>query len=254
VERRGLAEADTRCRLFDADVRAALDAGIVQTRGALLREGWSSGDVRELERVVISAASARDCTDRRTVSAAANARAGFTAWVNANSMVFPGWDRPWLASRTPGANGWALRQDLSAPLNAAFGVRTRDGVQILALAIPLARGQDAPTSAHLLMRNRTRTGAREISLPQRVAYGLAAGAPAPNAATTVSSTRSVERLARGAAQALFVFPDSAFRDLLALDPRESLELRIVTARGEQRVYVEVGDIAAARAFLTMRGS
>ncbi len=254
IERRGLVEADAQCRLFDADVRAALEAGVTQARGTLLRAGWSSSQLRELEQVVVSAARARACDDRRTIASAASARTAFATWVTASTMLFPGWQRSWAASRAAGANGWALRQTIDAPVAATFGVRTHNGAQQLALVVPLARGQTAPASARLLMRNRARASALEISLPQRMAYGLAAGAPAANVAVSIASTRATERLGRGAAQAIFVFPDSAFRDLLALDPRESVEIRLVNGRGEQVLYVEIGDIAAARAFLTMRGS
>jgi hypothetical protein len=89
-------------------------------------------------------------------------------------------------------------------------------------------------------------------LPQLVAYGLSAGAPPTTNAASIPSTRTLERLSGGAQQAVFVFPDSAFRDLLALDPRESVEIQIRQGRTTQRLLVEVGDIAAARAFLTVR--
>jgi hypothetical protein len=84
-----------------------------------------------------------------------------------------------------------------------------------------------------------------------MSYGLAAGAPAPNAASSAPSTRTIERLDGGRSQAVFAFPDTAFRDLMMLDPRESVELR-VSGRGTQRLFVEVGDVSAARAFLTIR--
>jgi hypothetical protein len=51
---------------------------------------------------------------------------------------------------------------------------------------------------------------------------------------------------------VFTFPDVVFRDLLALDPRETVEITVETTRGPQRLLVEVGDIAAARAFLIIR--
>ncbi len=254
VERRGLVEADARCELFAADVRTALQAGVTQARGALLRAGWSNAQVRELEQAVVTAARARACTDQRTTASAASARAAFASWVNATAMPFPGWDRTWVASRAPGANGWPLSQRIDAPVAATFGVRTRNGVQELALVIPLARGQTAPASARLHMRNGARARAQEVSLPQRMAYGLAAGAPAPNVAIAFPSTHAVERVARGGSQAAFVFPQTAFRELMELDPRESVELRIVNGRTGQTLLVEVGDIAAARAFLTMPGS
>ncbi|MBS0384568.1 MAG: hypothetical protein JSS00_04380, partial [Proteobacteria bacterium] len=41
VERRGMLELDAQCHLFNADIRAALQATAQQARGALLRGGWS---------------------------------------------------------------------------------------------------------------------------------------------------------------------------------------------------------------------
>jgi hypothetical protein len=146
VERRGLAEADSRCDLFDLDVRAALLAGVGQARGALLRSGWSSGQVRELEAVVIEVAHGRECTDPRTQTAAASARRAFASWATAGSMQFPGWTRAWSASRTPGVNGWALGQVIDAPIVAHFGIRTHNGAQQLALVLALPRGLGAPAA------------------------------------------------------------------------------------------------------------
>ncbi len=254
VERRGLVEADAKCALFDGDVRAALLAGISQTRGALLRSGWSIAQVSALDALVADAARARTCSDARTLASAASARAAFATLVNANRMQFPGWRRDWSASRSPGANGWALSQAIEGPLVAQFGIRTLNGVQQLALVVPQPRGQAPAQTARLSMRDSARAQPEEIGLPQRVAYGLAAGAPSPRARLTFASTRAVERLPRGGQQAAFVFPDAVFGRILALDPRESLEIRIVSGRTEHVLFVEVGDIAAARAFLTMRGS
>ncbi|MGD9982167.1 MAG: hypothetical protein AB7T58_16380, partial [Hyphomonadaceae bacterium] len=65
------------------------------------------------------------------------------------------------------------------------------------------------------------------------------------------SARTLERI-DGRQHAVFTFPDTAFRDLVALDPRETVEIRLTTGRSVQRLLIEVGDIAAARAFLTIR--
>lgn len=65
------------------------------------------------------------------------------------------------------------------------------------------------------------------------------------------SSRTVER-ADGQQFVVFTFPDTAFRDVVTLDPRETIEIRLQQGRSSQRLLVEVGDIAAARAFLTIR--
>lgn len=253
AERRGLLEADAQCQLFTPSIRAALQVGAAQARGALLRSGWTNAQMRELENAAVGAARARPCSDPRTASSAADARSAFATWVNAGTMEFPGWERTWIARRAVTAQpAWRLSQAIDAPTPAVFGVRQRDNAQRLTLVVPVARGQAAPTAASLVMRDASRARAQEISLPQRMSYGLEAGMPAPNAAMTIPSTRTNERLDGGRSQAVFTFPDTAFRDLIALDPRESIEIRLSTPRGVQSLYVEVGDIGAARSFLTIR--
>jgi hypothetical protein len=107
-------------------------------------------------------------------------------------------------------------------------------------------------SAQLILRDAARVSPREISLAQRVAYGIEAGAPQPGAAMSIPSMRTIERLSGARSQAVFSFPDNSFAALLELDPRESVEVRVQRGRSVQSFYVEVGDIAAARAFLTIR--
>lgn len=251
VERRGLLEADAQCRLFEPSIRSALSVGLAQARGALLRSGWTSANLRELENAAVNAARSRTCADQRTASAAADARRSFAAWANAGAMEFPGWDRSWRARRSTEQTGWRLSQDIDTPIPAVFGVRQTRDVQRLALAIPLARGAVAPASVQLIVRDRSRGPMREVGLPQRISQGLEAGLPSPMTSTSIPSVRTIERH-NGQQIAIFTFPDTAFRDLVALDPRESVELRLETGRATQSLLVEVGDVAAARAFLTLQ--
>jgi hypothetical protein len=251
VERRALLEADAQCRLFTPDIRSALSVGLAQARGALLRAGWSSANLRELETAAVAAARARPCNDQRTASAASDARVAFSSWINVSTMEFPGWDRSWHARRVIDASGWRLSQAIDSPIAATFGVRQRDDIQRITLILPLPRRQTPPTSAQLILRDTSRAGVREVGLPQRVSQGLQAGLPSPAASTSIPSVRTIER-SNGQQLAVFTFPDTAFRDLVMLDPRETVEIRLQTGRSMQRLFVEVGDIAAARAFLTIR--
>lgn len=251
VERRALLESDAQCRLFEPSIRAALNVGLAQARGALLREGWTNARLRELDNAAVNAARGRACGDERTATAAADARRSFAQWANAGTMEFPGWDRSWRARRVVDDSGWRLSQEISAPVPAMFGVRQVGDVQHLTLIVPLANGVSAPTSVHLIIRDRARGAMREIALPQRISQGLQAGLPSPLASASIPATRTIERR-NGQQAAVFTFPDTAFRDLVALDPRESVELRLETGRATQSLLVEVGDVAAARAFLTLR--
>jgi hypothetical protein len=104
----------------------------------------------------------------------------------------------------------------------------------------------------MLLRDRARASADILDLRGRNLSGLAAGAPSPaSAARFFASARRIETLEGGARQVVFTFPDAAFQSLLTLDPREAAELRLDTRGGEQRILVEVGDVAAASAFLAI---
>ncbi len=249
VERRGLMEADARCRILSSTIRDALNVGIAQARGSLLRAGWSNAQMRELESAVVNAAAQRACNDARTAASVTSVSRTVAQWANAGTMDFPGWERAWIARRT--SEGWRLSQSIDAPTAATFGVRQVGEAQRLTLVIPLARGETAPRSVSLVMRDPARARS-EISLTQRMASGLEAGLPSPALARTIPAARTIEQAQNGRSQAVFVFGDTAFRDLLALDPRESVELRVENGRATQRLLVEVGDIGAARAFLTIR--
>ncbi|ANP44903.1 hypothetical protein [Candidatus Viadribacter manganicus] len=251
VERRGLLEADAQCRLFTPEIRSALGVGLAQARGALLRSGWTSANVRELEDAAVSAARGRSCGDQRTATAAADARRAFSSWINVGAMDFPGWGRSWRARRAVDTSGWRLSQVIDAPLVANFGVRQRGELQRLTLAIPVARNETGPASAQLILRDSARVAVREVALTQRISQGLEAGLPAPGTSLTIPSTRTTERV-DNQQFVVFTFPDTAFRDLVTLDPRETVEIRLQSGRSSQRLLVEVGDVAAARAFLTIR--
>ena len=251
VERRGVLELDAQCHLFTPSIRAALQATAAQARGALLRGGWSIGQVQNLEQAVVGAAHGRGCQDPRTTASAATARTASAAWINANAQTFPGWTRAWYARRAPSPEGWRLSQAIDAPLPATFGVRVNNGREQLTLTIATSRAMPAPSSVSLVMRDALRSPPTDIALPQRIAFGLRAGAPSPALATEFPAlTRPLER-GRGGALAVFVFPDAAFRTLLSLDPRESVEVH-VQANTRQVLLVDVGDVAVARAFLAIQ--
>ncbi len=247
VERFGLLQVDQRCRLLAPGARTALEISAAQARGALLRGGWTHARLEELETTVTSAARNRACADPRTQDAVADAREAHDLWTRTNVMEFPGWSRTWTARRTTGPNGWRLSQTIDA--RAVFGVRDMSGAQALSLVLADARAG----GARLILRDGRRANADALDLTSRIAYGLQAGAPATGAATrTYSSTRREERRTGGATQTVFSFPDAAFQAMLALDPRESVVIELMGARTTERIYVEVGDIAAARRFLTLR--
>lgn len=246
VERRGLLEVDAQCHLLEPDVRAAIQANAAQAAGALLRGGWTRARLTELEQATVSAARSRRCDDPRNASAARAAQAGFASWVHASAMNFTGAERTWSARRYADPSGWRLSQNTISPA-ATFGVRDDNGAQRLTLIMPLTSARNAPATAQLVVRDPARAGVELLDLRGRVTTGLAAGAPMPRTAARFLATSRTISQAQTGAQIMFEFPDAAFQALLALDPREAAEVHV----GDQRILIEIGDIAAARAFLTI---
>jgi hypothetical protein len=251
VERRGLLEADAQCHVLDANVRTAMQASLYQSRGALLRSGWTLPRIGELDAATVSAARQRACNDPRTAEAVTRARAGFQAWARAPSMTFQGAARSWVARRYADPNGWRLRQD--TPTQAVFGVREAAGAQHLTLSFP-SNGRP-PGAAQLVLRDPARADTRLLDVPGRQAHGLEAGLPSAQSAQRFwASGRSVETSQDGARRIVFVFPDSAFEAISRLDPRETIEARLGADPSSPRLLIEVGDLVAARAFLTLQPS
>jgi hypothetical protein len=251
VERRGLLETDAQCHVLEPNVRLAMQASLVQSRGALLRSGWTAGRIGELEAATVSSARQRPCNDPRTAEAATRAHAGFQAWVRAPSMIFQGAARSWTARRSVDQSGWRLRQDTPAPNAATFGVRETAGVQHLTLDLPLARGAP-PATAQLVFRDPARADLRFLDVPGRRVRGLEAGLPSPQSVQRFwASGRTIETGQDGARRIVFEFPDAAFEAMSGLDPRETVEARLGADASSPRVLIEIGDLMAARAFLAL---
>ena len=246
AERRALLAADTQCRLFTPSVRGALDAGAWQARNALLRAGWTSARIAELNDAAIAAARGQACNDPRTLAAAARARAGFEGWARMPSQTFSGGERAWLARRSPDENGWMLRQYLGG--GATFGVRRGERAEAT-LTLPLRPSETAPASAELSVRDVARSRLSLFEVPGRRASGLEAGLPSPVSARQFRAReRRIETDRRGARTLIFIFPDEALVAMTALDPREAAVIRMENGA---RVLVEIGDLGPARAFLAL---
>jgi len=263
-ERTVMAAADSRCRLFDRATSAALQAGAAQARGAALRAGSSSKDLRDMQGRAIAKASGVACTSSDLTTAAVRVRTGFAGYARLQKMSYPGDTANWQADRATSMrlNTWGLVQD------------TRFGSDVLSFGIALGPTQ-APTltalvtfadsavpyGARLVLRDAAR--APEAYLDRRATGAggrlpLAARLPPPSATTGFSAQ------SRGAAPRelleenlksglMFRFSTGASDALATLDPREAVAVDFLFAgrNGDsvRRAYLEVGDFAAGRAFL-----
>ena len=249
AERSALLGADRTCGLFDPSLRAALEAATGQARGVLLRSGWTEEHADSLGRAATAEGGAKRCNDPAIATAARNARAGFTGWTRLMSMRFAGGASGWKASRIHDHDDFYLRQDVSTPRAAIFGIRQEGSHAAVGLMAPLVGAETAPAAARLYFRDRARAPRSAADLPGRVSTGLASLAASRASSETVwaSSRRVVTVKERRAA--VFLFPDAVMGKIGALDPREALVLEVDTAAGVARFYVEVGDFAAGQAFL-----
>jgi hypothetical protein len=248
AERWAMLEIDQRCGLLAPPVREALVATAAQARAALYRDAWSDRAVAELEVAAVAAARTRACADPRAAAAAERARLGFTAWARTHALDFPGAERVWRARRTPDPAGqWKLSQRLGGSGAPTFGVREVDGRERLSLRVAAPQGVAPPAMAALVVRDPARAAALVVGLPGLTSTGLARGAPPPGSARSfLASARRIET--EGASRAVwFDFPDAAFAALLALDTREAALVRL--DGGPAPLLLEIGDLAAARAFL-----
>ncbi len=273
-ERAAVLAADARCKLFDAKTRAALEAAMVQARGAMIRGGAPAKSVESIERFAASAGNRWDCNSPDMKVIAGRVESAFSAYHKYTEMRFPGDVRTWIAQRYTAERTARWRVFQTAKTSQAqygFGVAEFNGQKGLLLVVDgeLAR----PRSVVLMMRDPRRApepvGAgflnsvtfrstdKNTPLKDRVPpYGatqpfFAKGKMVADASLTQS----------GQTQAMaYLFPDAAINHLENLDPREAIEARLtIPARGNrpeyvERVYFEVGDFAAARAFIRAAAS
>jgi hypothetical protein len=255
AERTALLAIDSKCALLQAPVRAALTATTVQARTGAFRAGWTDTRLDDVSIRAAEAGRARACTDPLVTEAAQRATAGYTGWSKTQGIDLPGVQRNWRARRLGDAQGWILAQDI-APVS-RFGLRYDTAHQpMLALSLPLTAA-GTPSSAQVIIRDRTRAPRPLLNVPGMIAgEGLTGGvAPRSLSASWMANAISIERAKDAPPFLLITFPPGLLSEMSALDPRESAEITLnYSGAASQRYYVEIGDLNVARAFLTAGAS
>jgi hypothetical protein len=269
-ERTLMERAGARCRLFRPDILFALGASAKQARGAAVRAGIPYGEIDGAQGRARAVADAVACDNHDLIVAADKLRKVFTDYAQLRSMVFPGQFADWRAERPhpalPGKPSAIMQWNLLqfAPIGekpTLFGLVSAQGGATfpagLTVVSPKASAMTAAT-ARLAMRDPAKTDQVYIDTRRP---GLAGRTPprlldqvfvarAKYAAPTALLPPGV---GRGEA---FVFPDAAAQAMAQLDPREAVRIDMVyaTLAGErvETAVFEVGDFAAARAFLAIR--
>jgi hypothetical protein len=261
-ERTVMTTADARCRLFAPEISAALAAAQVQARGAALRAGRSTPDIEGVERRARERALGVDCASPDLSVAANRVRNAFSGFARMERIAYPGEQADWRADRSgPGQIRWRLVQETRFGADRlSFGLAGRAASGVV-LAVGQFADGEAPYAARLMMRDARRTQAPYVD-----AFGSGSGAPLARRLPPRSALRIYAAEARSPAGSdllprdasrgwAFRFPAEAARELAALDPREAVAVEFLfDGDVARRAYVEVGDFAAGRAFLTLAGA
>ena len=260
-ERQLALAVDARCNLFTDGQRNALDAARLQARGLLLREGIALHALDDYARELGQQAAGIACSDPAVADLQNRVVDAFAGWVRIPAMDFPGTTFPWTASRNavPDMPVWSIVQDQG---DLKIGISTRDGRRQLSLALP---GRERATSAILVLRDLQRqptlydaTMGGTYDSPTDAPWvrwtppGFAqtriwaSGRETGTVAATLAGT-----VADSAPATLFDFPISAADALATRDPRETARIELMDRNGHivSSHYIEIGDFAAALAFL-----
>lgn len=256
-ERQLAIDLDTRCGLFSSGQRAALEAGRLQARGSLLRDGVSAHALDDYASEIERQAGTTDCDWPEVAALRARVADAYLGWQRLRDMRFAGQDFDWVATRSfiAGEPGWAALQDTGT---IRVGLSRTDDTIRLTAALP---ANAAAVSAVLVLRDMHRE-------PDLYDPTLDGHFPAPDGAEWADWTppdyartliwtsgrgtaRERANLTGSGAGLVFHFPDSAMDALQARDPRETARIDLIDGRGERvgHYYFEIGDFGAARAFV-----
>ncbi|OXE37588.1 MAG: hypothetical protein CGW95_00785 [Phenylobacterium zucineum] len=258
-----MSAADVRCGLFDPSVGSALNVAKYQARGAALRAGTSAATLQAISQKARIKAYAISCTSPDLALAAGRVRTAFDSYAKMLKMDYPGDIVGWKADRSSShvAARWRLTQDVTQNGDRLlFGLAGRSGANAL-LALVHFKGEQVPYTARLVMRDDQLTAGpflddrgaplRSIPLDRRFAANGAQISYTAEARSSAGSDLMPKDMTSGWA---FRFPAQAARQISGLDPREAMAIDFIFPDDSiRRLYVEVGDFAAGRAFLQSAG-
>ncbi len=260
-DRTVMTAADGRCALFTPQVASALQAARAQARGAALRAGADRATLSATEQRARNRAGVTPCDSPDLKLAADRVRHGFEGYARLIRMDYPGDQTVWRADRSSSATAarWRLAQDVRADgQRMVFGLAGREGANALTAVAAFPDG-DAPYAARLVMRNERVTQGPFLDArgdaPARIPLRRRLS---PTGAQTVFAAQArnpagVDLKPKDMTQAwAFRFPPEAAWALAKLDPREAVAVDFLFPDdSSRRIYVEVGDFAAGRAFLQL---
>ncbi len=251
LERVAIGAADKVCGLFSEGERMALNSGIYQAEGELLRSGHSRAEMKNLATQVTNHAESLGCTHAEIVSVSATVRNSYRQFAKTSYIEYPAPRSTWGASRSEHDRWAASQTDKTSGL--ILGLRRVPGqadASRMAIAMP-ARGV-TPASAQLVFRDNDK-----MAEPW---FGSLSGksdklAPAPRATSRIYWANKVMSGKNELGDPIWIFTfDPAVVDALELlDPREAIQVNLLPAprakdQAMKSIIYEIGDFRAARAF------
>lgn len=251
LERVAISAADKACNLFNEGERLALQSGIYQAEGELLRANKTREEMDRLSAEVSAHARSLGCANPSVVQVAATIRSSYRQFAKTNYLEYPSARATWGASRAE-SDKWAVNQE-DKITGVTFGLRrTAEEDQGITLAATIPAQGLEPSSLQLVLRDPDKmpepwfgaiTGPTEklIAAPRSIAKVEWAG--------KIFKGKDPE----GRPIWIFYFSPDAITRLEALDPREAVQIDIVPSQRAKdqtvrHVAFEVGDIRAAHAF------
>lgn len=248
-ERSFVLAANARCSLFQPQLTAALTASAWQARGAALRAGSNARELAATAARAQSRAASTPCGSQDLKTVSGRVQDAFAGWSRTVKMTFPGERSAWEADRAVYRRPtWRLVQSTRTGASPVwFGYAGEIGQSDQLAAVVSWHGRSRPTGVRLVMRDALIAPqpwlARDLPPQSRRRAYWAAGV----------SNAELGLLSQGRQDGqAWRFTAQAADALERLDPREIFTVEFVFRDGSiARSSFEVGDFAAARAFIKM---
>lgn len=250
LERIAISAADKNCNLFTEGERLALNSGIYQAEGELLRANKTTAEMEKLAAEVTSHARSLGCAHPSVVEVAATVRSSYRQFAKTNYLEYPAARSTWGASRSE-HDKWAVSQ-ADKTTSITFGLRRTKEPDAIRLAVSIPAKGLEPSSVQLVLRD-----------PEKMPepwFGSIAGATkalvaAPRSIAKVEWAGEIRKGKDAVGDPIWIlyFSADAIARLEGLDPREAVQIDIVPSQrakdqAVRRISFEVGDIKAAHAF------
>ncbi len=248
LERVAISAADKFCNLFSDGERLALQSGIYQAEGELLRANKTAAEMQKLEAEVSAHARSLGCAHPSVVEVAATIRSSYRQFAKTPYLEYPTPRSMWAASRSA-HDRWAISQT-DKKTNVVFGLRRVKDELKLSVSMP-AKGSQ-PQAVQMILRDTDKMPEAWLGSITGATKDLS---PPPRSISRVEWAAEIRKGkdAVGDPIWIFYFNAEALTRLEGLDPRESFRLDFIPSQRAKdqtvkSIAFEVGDIRAAHAF------